>query len=217
MLEPTPTSPQPLVSGSPKGLVDRVRDILIKPKEEWSVIDREPATIQGIYTSYVVILAAIGPIAGLIGNQLLLGVFAPSLVFSVVTAALQYLFSLIGVFVLSLIIDNLASAFGGTKDPVKAFKVAAYASTAIWVVSILNIIPLLGVIAGLAGLVYTAYLLYLGLGPLMRAPADKTVGYAVVCIVAYIVVYFIFAFVVGMLVLTFVGAAVVASAPAAAF
>ena len=46
-----------------------MQNILLRPKEEWGVIDAEPATIGGIYTSYVMILAAIGPICGLIGAQ----------------------------------------------------------------------------------------------------------------------------------------------------
>ena len=50
-------------------LISRVQNILLKPKEEWAVIDAEPATVSGIYTSYVLILAAIGPIALIIGQQ----------------------------------------------------------------------------------------------------------------------------------------------------
>ena len=46
-------------------LVSRVQNMLLKPKAEWGVIDAEPATVQGIYTSYVMILAAIGPICSI--------------------------------------------------------------------------------------------------------------------------------------------------------
>ena len=31
-------------------LISRVQNILLRPKEEWGVIDAEPATIGGIYT-----------------------------------------------------------------------------------------------------------------------------------------------------------------------
>ena len=68
---PSEATPAPAPTGSipPKGLVERVKDILLKPKEEWGVIDAEASTVDSIYTSYIVILAAIGPIGALIGQQ----------------------------------------------------------------------------------------------------------------------------------------------------
>jgi hypothetical protein len=48
-------------------LVDRVKRILLSPKTEWEVIDAEPATAAELYTRYIMPLAAIGPIAQLIG------------------------------------------------------------------------------------------------------------------------------------------------------
>ncbi|WP_243450962.1 Yip1 family protein [Sphingosinicella sp. CPCC 101087] len=180
----------------------------MSPKTEWPRIDAEPATISGIYTSYVMILAAIGPIAMLIGQQLVginvLGIsYKPSIGYSVGSAVLTYLLSLVSVYVMALIIDALAPSFGGTKNQVKAFKVAAYASTAAWLAGIFQIIPMLAFL-GLLGL-YSLYLLYLGLPLLMKVPADKAVGYTVVVIVVYIVVYFVALMIVGALVTSFFG------------
>jgi hypothetical protein len=203
-----PTNPIPPGGGS-KSLIERVKDILLTPKTEWGVIDAEPATIGGIYTSYVVILAAIGPIAMLIGQQVvgisILGVtYKPSIAYSVGSAVLTYLLTLVAVYVSALIIDALAPTFGGTKDKVKAFKVAAYASTASWVAGIFNIIPLLGWLALIGGL-YGLYLLYLGLPRLMRVAEDKAVGYTVVVIVVQIVLYFVVAMILATLVASFFG------------
>jgi hypothetical protein len=44
-------------------LLDRVKNILLTPKTEWPVIAGETATVSSIYTGYVMILAAIGPVA----------------------------------------------------------------------------------------------------------------------------------------------------------
>jgi len=202
-----PTTPPP--PGGSKSLINRVKDILMTPKTEWGVIDAEPATIGGIYTSYVVILAAIGPIALLIGQQLIgisvLGVtYKPSMTYSIGSAVLTYVLSLVLVYLASLIIDALATSFGGTKDSVKAFKVAAYSATAGWVAGIFSIIPMLGWL-GLVGALYGLYLLYLGLPRLMRVSDDKAVGYTVVVIVVQIVLYFMAAMIVGALVLSFFG------------
>ncbi len=167
-------------------LVQRVKNILMTPKTEWPVIDSEPATIGGIYKNYVAILAAIPPVCLLIGMFLLGGGYLP-MSFLLAQAVITYLLSLVSVFILALIIEALAPSFGGTKDRVKAFKVAAYASTAAWVVGIFYLLPFL-IILGIVGGLYSLYLLYLGLPVLMQAPADKSVVYTVAVVVAAIVI-----------------------------
>lgn len=206
-----PTTPPPSgLPGRQKSLVERAKDIVLRPKAEWPVIEAEPSTIGGIFSSYVLILAAIGPIAMIIGHQLF-GIgfgIRPPLTFTIATAALTYVLSLVGVYVLSLIIDALAPSFGGTKSPLNAFKVAAYSWTAAWLAGIFNIVPALAIL-GLLGL-YSLYLLYLGLPRLMHVSEDKAVGYAVVVIVVQIVIYFVLIMLVGALVAMFVGPIVTA-------
>jgi hypothetical protein len=189
-------------------LISRVQNILLKPKEEWAVIDAEPATIGSIYTSYVLILAAIGPIALIIGQQAF-GMYGykPPMQFTITWAVITYVLALVSVYVNALIIDALAPSFGGTKNSVKAFKVAAYSATAAWVAGIFQIIPMLGILAILG--LYSLYLLYLGLPRLMGVSEDKAIGYTVVIVIAWIIVYAICMWLVGMLVLTFVGSALV--------
>ena len=103
-------------AGGKKGLFERAKDIIMSPKTEWSVIDGEATTIGGIFTGYVLILAAIGPIATLIGQQAF-GIygFKPPMEFTVATIVITYVMSLVSVYVASLIIDALATSFGGTK------------------------------------------------------------------------------------------------------
>lgn len=190
-------------------LISRVQNILLKPKEEWGVIDAEPATIGGIYTSYVLILAAIGPIATIIGQQVFgMYGFKPPMQYTIAWAVIQYVLALVGVYVNALIIDALAPSFGGTKNNVKAFKVAAYSATAAWLAGIFGIIPMLAIL-GIVGL-YSLYLLYLGLPRLMGVSEDKAIGYTVVVVIAWILVYAICLWLVGVLVLTFVGPMIVA-------
>lgn len=204
-----PTTPTP--PGGSTSLIDRVKNILISPKSEWGVIASEPATIGGIYTSYVVILAAIGPLAGLIGQQVFgysaFGVsYKPPMGWSIGMAVIGYAMALVSCYVSALIIDALAPSFGGTKDMVKAFKVAAYSATAAWLAGIFGIIPMLAMLS-IVGL-YSLYLLYLGLPRLMGVSDDKAVGYTVVVIIVQIVLYVLVAFIVGALVGAFFGAAV---------
>jgi hypothetical protein len=136
----------------------------------------------------------------------------PSLSYSIGSAVITYALTLGAVYVSALVIDALAPNFGGTKDMVKAFKVAAYSATAGWVAGILGIIPALGMLA-IIGALYGLYLLYLGLPVLMRVPQDKLVGYLVVIIVVQFVIYFAIGIIVGTLVATMFGAAGLAGVP----
>ena len=172
-------------------LVSRVKGILMSPAAEWDKIDAEPATIQGLYVGYVCLLAAVPVIANLIGSELFgIGaydiVYRPSLVSAVVGAIITYVMSLVSVFLFALVIDALATTFDGQKNQIQAFKVAAYYGTAAWVTGVLNIFPPLGPLVFL-GWLYGLYLLYLGLPKLMKAPAEKAIGYTVVAIVVAIV------------------------------
>ena len=51
----------------PRSIVDRVKNILLQPAREWEVIDGEAETIGGLYRRYIIPLAAIPAVAGLIG------------------------------------------------------------------------------------------------------------------------------------------------------
>jgi hypothetical protein len=44
-------------------LLDRVKGILLEPRAEWPKIAAEPATTQSLYTGWIMIFAAIGPLA----------------------------------------------------------------------------------------------------------------------------------------------------------
>ena len=176
-------------------LFQRAKDILLKPKETWPVIAAEPATVQSIYVPYVLLLAAIGPFAQLVGGQVFgitfLGVtYHPPLAGALVSAVLSYGLTLASVFLLALVIDGLAPSFGGQKDQTQALKVAAYAGTAGWVGGIFGLIPALAIIGMLFAL-YGLYLLYLGLPVLMKAPEDKALGYTAVVIVVAIILFLV--------------------------
>ena len=175
-------------------LVQRAINILKSPKTEWPVIAAEPATIGGLYIPYVLLLAAIGPVALLLGGGGS-GFFRFSSSFLLRAAIWQYCSSLISVALLALIINFLAPQFGAAKDTTQAFKTAVYASTAAWVAGIGSLLGLgLGTLLGLAGAVYSIYLLYLALPHTMKAPKEKATTYTVVIIVVGIVIAVVLSF-----------------------
>jgi hypothetical protein len=172
------------------GLINRIRGILLKPDAEWVIIDTEPATIGSLYRNYILILAAIGPVAGLVRSEVFgygaYGVtFRPSIVSALASAVVGYVLTLVFVYILALITDALAPTFQGQKNQLQAMKLATYASTAGWLAGIFQLIPGLGILA-LLGL-YNLYLFYHGVPVMMKSPADKSMVYTVVVIVVAIV------------------------------
>ena len=176
-------------------LVERTKNILLSPKHEWQVIDGEETSIGGLFTGYIAPLAAIGPVASILGMEIF-GISVPSVgTFRVpIGAALrqgiaQYVMALVGVFVLALIIDKLAPYFRVEENRYQALMVAAYSSTPVWVVGIVGLIPALSIL-GLLGLLYSLYLIYLGLPVLMRVPQHKVMSYTVMVILCAVALFF---------------------------
>ncbi len=180
-------------------LVERVKGILLSPKQEWQTIAGESSTIAEIYKGYIVLLAAIGPVASIIGMSIVgislpfMGSFRIPITTAISSAVVSYVLTLAGVYVLALIIDALAPTFAGEKNITQAFKVAAYSYTAGWVVGIFAIVPVLSVLSILG--LYGLYLLYLGLPVLMKSPQEKSMGYTVAVIIAAVVIFVVIGFV----------------------
>jgi hypothetical protein len=184
-------------------IITRAKSMLLAPRAEWPLVAAEPDTVGGLYTGYIAVVAAIPPIAHFLSSTLIgvsvpfLGAFRVPLAAGITTAVLHYALSLIGTFVVALIVDALAPSFGGEKNRVQALKAVAYASTAAWVASIIGIIPGLGLLAALAGGIYSIYLLNMGLPFTMKCPPEKAIGYTAVSAIVAIIVWWVLALVVG--------------------
>ena len=180
-------------------LSERVKGILLKPKQEWQVIAGETTPIPDLYKNYIAILAAIGPVASIIGMSIVgislpfMGSFRIPLTTSVASAIVHYILTLVGVYILALVIDGLAPSFSGEKSMNQAFKVATYTYTPGWVVGVIAIIPALSPL-GILGL-YGLYLLYLGLPVLMKSPKEKSLGYTIAIIIAAILIFVVISFI----------------------
>ena len=164
---------------------ERITRILLTPKAEWPTIAAEPATAQSLYLRYVVILAAIGPIAMLISFAVLgLGIGIGAAVFA-------YVHALIGVAILALIVDALAPRLGGTRDYVRALKLVAYSFTALWVAQIALLIPVAGAVIALIGLAYSLYLFFLGAPVLGKTTPEKALPFTIVVVICAIVAMYL--------------------------
>jgi hypothetical protein len=173
-------------------ILERAKNICLTPTTEWPIIAAEPASPGALVTGYVVPLAAIGAVAGFIGGSIVghtlpfLGTYRTPLATGLVLALFTLAMSVVGVFVLSFVINALAPTFAAEKNSTQALKVAVYSYTPAWIAGVLQIVPLLGIFAIFAAF-YGIYLLYLGLPRLMKCPEDKAIPYTAIVVICAIV------------------------------
>jgi hypothetical protein len=173
-------------------IVDRAKNMILQPKQEWQVIDGEAHTVKDLYVNYAMILAAIPAVAAFIGFSIvglggLLSQYRIPIPSGIAMMIVKYVLSLASVYVLALIIDALAPNFDSQKNFIQALKLSVFSMTAAWLAGIFSILPALSIL-GLLGL-YSLYVLYLGLPVLMKTPESKLVPYFVVILIAAVVVH----------------------------
>lgn len=169
---------------SPQALLARVREIILRPKLEWPKIAAEDTPLSALYTGYILWLAALPPLFGFVKSSMLgYGALGETLRIDPVHGATQMVLTYgvgVGVaYLTALIVNTLASGFGGGADPRRATQLAAYALTAHWMAGVGAVLPFASLPVLLLGWAYTGYLLYLGLPHLLRCPEEKSGAYAV--------------------------------------
>ena len=174
------------------GFAEKVRGILLRPREAWPEIREERATVKDLFESYAAVLAAVPAVAQLIG-MVVVGIsfigfrYRASIPAALGYAIVSYCLSLIEIYVFGLIVNGLETSFGSKRSALDAMKLSVYSATPCWVAGLLFIIPFLMPVALLLSL-YGFYLLYLGLPVLMHTPAERRLLYFVVLVMIGIVI-----------------------------
>jgi len=183
-------------------LFERVKNILITPKQEWSVIASKEEQHVKVLVPYLLILALIPTISAFIGwgfiGHNVFGVRVALTELGVRYAVIQFISIIAGAYVTAIVFNELAPKYGGTKNFNKAFQLAAYCYTAVCVGGIFYLLPSLNIIASLAGL-YSLVLLYLGIKPMMNVPEDKSTTYFVISLLCMIVISVVLSVVLGLI------------------
>ena len=185
------------VSTGAPNLIERAKNILMSPRAEWARIASESTGLGALLTGYVLPLAAIGALAGVIGSMLFLGMLfgAAGLIPAIVGAVLSIAITLLSVFLCGLLVNALASSFGSQPNQTRANQLAAYSFTGSLIGSWGAIIPFLGWLFALAGGIYSIVLFYMGLTPMMQTPEDKRVLFTIVLALIAILIGWVFAMV----------------------
>lgn len=189
-------------------IIDRVKNIIVTPASEWSIIEQETPDTGKIITGYVLPLAALAAVAAFIGYSFI-GINAGFFRMRGFNWGIYHLVSviagaLISVFLSSFIIDALAPTFKSEKNMPRSVQLVAYSMTPGWIGGLLTIFPPISVIGSLFSL-YGLYLLYLGLPKLKKTSEENHVTYFVVALVVMIVVYFAIGMIMSIIVMPLMG------------
>jgi hypothetical protein len=175
-------------------IVDRVKNILMKPKEEWQVINTESTPTPTLITTYLLPLAVLAALASFIGYGFILGYGTVKI--GLIYALIALVQIVLAVYINAFITDALAPSFASEKNMIKSAQLVVYAATPGYIGSLLNIIPAIGWLGSLAGGIYSIYLLYLGIPVLKKTPEDKVPIYLIVIILVLIVIYWLISYII---------------------
>jgi hypothetical protein len=184
-------------------IINRVQQIILKPKEEWIKIKEEKTTLAELFTSYAVILVAIPAVAQFIGLSLVgrripfVGWSRMGIGSGLLYAIFYYIFTLVSIYIFGIVINALAPTFSSKSDATNAMKLAVYGMTPALVAGALYIIPFLGFLV-ILGSLYGIYILYLGFAaPMMETPKEKVTAYLIVSLVVVAVLWVVVAVILG--------------------
>ena len=183
-------------------LVDRVKNITLRPNAEWPVIAGEASSLGGLYSGYVAPLAAINPIALFIGLSIVgvsipfVGTYRTPFFSGLSQAILSFVFALIGVLLMAALVNFLAPTFGGRRNFVAAVKLVAYSATPGFVAGVLSIFPPLAMLEILAAF-WGLYLFFVGVPVVMQTSRDKALAYTAVTMVCAFMIGFVLSMVIG--------------------
>lgn len=171
-------------------ILARARDIVLSPRAEWAKIATEDTSSAQVSGRYVVPLALIGPVAGVIGSQVFGGAamglrYYSSLSGAITVGFIGFVLTIVTYALLTLIADLLAPRFGGDLSPERASKLIAYGSTPVWLSGIFALVPAISFLSILG--LYSIYLIYLGATPILNVPREKAgifTGVLVLCGIA---------------------------------
>lgn len=155
-----------------KGLISRVKGLILTPQKEWALIESEDTSAIELYRDYIVILAAIPPFASFLGAWLF-GAHGlhPTFLAGLFRASVQYALSLPALFAIAFIISMAAPHFDGKSDDRRALMLAAYSYTPAWLAALFGLAPGLRFLDVLG--FYGVYVFSLGLTRMMRVPKDN--------------------------------------------
>ena len=155
--------------------------VLHHPKEEWRLIREEHYSTLSCYTSHMVYLAAIPPLAAFIGTtqvgwSITGGEMVKLTVASALPIAIAFYFALlVGAGVMAWFIHWMEKTYGSNSSFDDCMVLTTFTATPMFLAGLAALIPILwlDMLIGMAAVAYTIHLLYTGVPEIMKIPKDR--------------------------------------------
>lgn len=175
-------------------MIERVKKLLLHPKDEWGAILTDPADYKpaALYVCIISLLPALALFLGygFIGLPSPYGYFKLPLLSAFLSAFVYYFFSIIGVALTALMISFFAHYFMIESRWQTYLKLAAYSATAPILANIFYIFPALKFLKILG--FYGCVTMFIGLQMLLKIPKEKEMQFVVTALVGAIVIAVVF-------------------------
>ena len=162
-------------------ILRHVKGLLTDPKHEWEKIRDNNESVSECYLYHVLPMAAISPLAGILGTTLIGWQIAGGTPVKLTPgSAIQigivyYLAILFTVFVIGVLVHWMSETYGAKQSLSRCVAIAAYTATPLFLVGVMQLYPVLWInfIVGLPALAYTVYLLYTGVPIMMEISLER--------------------------------------------
>lgn len=164
----------------PRATLERIKNLLTRPSDEWAQIANEPANRQGLFLGHVAPLAAIFVLAPKFGQiiappRINGQTLSPNVAALLLEAVVGFACVIGAVWAVAYLIDRMAEQFGGKRDLDQALKLTAYSGTGLWLAGAIQIVPMLDLLAVVG--VVSVFTLYKGVANLMNTPPDRALPF----------------------------------------
>ncbi len=155
--------------------------VLYHPKQQWRLIRKEHYSALRCYSSHMIYLAAIPPLAAFIGTtQVGWSLTGGDLIKLTVSSALPialafYLALLVGAGIMAGFIYWMEKTYGSNSSFDDCMVLTTFTSTPLFLMGLAALVPILwlDVLIGMGALAYTIHLLYSGVPEMMKIPEDR--------------------------------------------
>ena len=178
-----------------KFFFERVRSLILNPRNEWEVINNENNEYRFLFKEYVLLLALIPAFVNFVGYALIgyrvqfVGL-ATSFTLGLKLMVVFYIATVIAIYSTAWIIQYFALRFSATQSFNKTFELVLFTYFVIIAIGMLNISPSMSRMVSFLNL-YCLYIFYFGFRKMIQIKTEKAFVYFAISTIILIVIYFL--------------------------
>jgi hypothetical protein len=176
-------------------IFNRVKNLTINPIHEWEIIEAEDKDKNQLVKEYAFPFMVLIAVCSFIGASIFT-LQLHSFSYIILKTILSAILVIGGVYLSSIIINELTVSFGTEKNLNGTFKLVIYSFTSYFLASclvgLLPDFPILGIFG-----LHSIYLFWLGTTPILKTPDVNKAGFVIVSLLIIIGIYAILSLIIG--------------------